>query len=162
MPVPDDEGNFDPQTPHGFEPSYSRLTSIPHYYGDVVRALLLGGAALMLIASPLYATSLRTEFPFEVLGAFFAVCFAALTNPRSLWVMVGDAVLAGIGALIFSAWGLIGYDTINPVAFVLRLAIAVICLFAFYYSVKTIRAMSMHIIGHRETSDEFDDKKERE
>lgn len=149
MIVPDDESDFNPHdatqgVPRGFEPSYARPTLIPHYYGDAVRELFLGGAALMLVASPLYADSIRTQFTFIVLGAFLAVVFAALTNPRNYWVLCGDAAVSGVGMIFFALWGLIGYDEISPTAFVLRLALALIFLFGFYYSVKTVRAMSLH------------------
>lgn len=160
MIVPDDESNFDPRKPHGVEPSYAWPTLIPHYYGDVVRELFLGGAALMLIGSPLYATSLRAEFPVEVFGAFVIVGFAALTNPHSRWVMIGNTVIAATGMIIFAGWGITEYQTINPVAFVLRLAVAAIFLFAFYYAVKTVRAMSLHQIGKKESVDEFEEDKE--
>ncbi len=161
MIVPDEEGNFEPHRLHGIEPSYAWPTLIPHYYGDAVRELFLGGAALMLIASPLYATNLRTEFPFEVLGAFLAVGFGALTNPHNRWVMICDTIVAGTGLVVYAGWALMEYETINPVAFVLRIAIAALCLFAFYFSVKTVRAMSLHQIGKHESVDEFDEDREK-
>lgn len=162
MAVPDEEDDFDPHhgnmEPHGLEPSYAWAVNIPHYYGDIVRQLFLGGAALMLLASPLYATSLKMEFPFEVLGAFLAVGFGALTSPHNRWIMVGNTIIAGTGMVIFAGWGLMEYEFISPIAFVLRLAIAAVCLFTFYFAVKTVRAMSLHQIGKHERRDEFEDR----
>src|SRR3989344_5705708 len=135
--------------------------TIPHYYGDVSRQLLLGAAALMLIASPLYGNNLRIEFPFEVIGALFAVGLAALTNPRDRWASTGDAVLSGAGMVIYATWGIFEYNSINPIAFVLRLVIALIFLFAFYFSMKTVRSFVLGQIGKRETVDEFDNIAEK-
>ncbi len=140
--------------------SYRLWPSIAHYYGDPARQLMIGAAALMLIASPLYGNNLRVEFPFEVVGALIAVSFAALTNPRASWISVGDAVISGVGMIVFATWGIIEYDTINPIAFVLRLAVALLFLFSFYFSMKTVRAFMLHQIGKRETVDEFDDTAE--
>jgi hypothetical protein len=135
----------------GFEASYASLTSIPHYYGTIVRQLLLGAAALVLFASPLYADSIQTEFPFEVVGVFFAVLVAALTNPRNRYTLMADAIVSGVGMIVYAGWGLLEYQTISPVAFILRLAIAVICLFAFYFSLKTVRAFALNSIGKLDT-----------
>ncbi len=131
--------------------------SIPHYYGDYVRQLLLGAAALMMIFSPLYSDVLRQQFPFIIIGAVLAVSFAALMNPRDKWVVIGSAVVSGGGLVIYAMWGMFGYENISPVAFMLRLAVAVIFLFAFYFSMKTLRAFMMRQIGKRETIDEFEE-----
>lgn len=134
---------------------------VPHYYGDAVRQLMLGASALMLIASPLYGTNLRIEFPFVIVGAIVAASFAALANPRDSWIAVANTVVAGAGLVIYAAWGIFEYDTISTVAFVLRLTIAVVFLFAFYFSMKTVRAFMSHQIGKRETVDEFDEEFEK-
>ncbi|MDO8575781.1 MAG: hypothetical protein Q7R90_00530 [bacterium] len=132
-------------------------TSIPHYYGDSVRQLLLGAAALMLIFSPLYSDVLRVQFPFIIIGALLAAAFAALMNPRDKWVILGSAVVSGTGLVIYAMWGMYGYKSIDPVAFMLRVVVALIFLFAFYFSMKTLRAFMLHQIGKRETMDEFED-----
>lgn len=153
MHTPDDQERFEPL---GVEPSYARLINIPHYYGDVVRILFLGGTALVLFASPLYSTVLRAEFPYEVIGALVAVTLAALTNPKSRSVLFLDAVFSMLAAVTFAMWGLTQYDEITSLAFTLRLSIAAVAFFAFYYSVKTVRAMSSGIIGKIGTAGEFE------
>lgn len=132
-------------------------TTIRHYYGDSVRQLLVGASALMMIASPLYSDVLRQQFPFIIVGALLSAAFAALMNPRDKWVILGSAIISGVGVVTYAMWGMFGYDTINPVAFMLRLAIAVVFLFAFYFSMKTLRAFMLRQIGKRETIDEFEE-----
>ena len=130
---------------------------VPHYYGDIVRQLFLGGAALLLFAAPFYADSITSELPYEIAAGLAVVCLAALTNPWKRWVITSDAITAGIIAVVYEWWALTGYDTITPIAFVLRQATAIIFLFAFYFSVKTVRAMALHQVGRREERDEFSD-----
>ncbi|MSU73731.1 hypothetical protein EXS56_01170 [Candidatus Kaiserbacteria bacterium] len=137
--------------------SNSGRSTIPHYYGDSVRQLLLGAAALMIIFSPLYSDVLRQQFPFIIIGALLAAAFAALMNPRDKWVVLGSAIVSGTGLVIYAMWGMYGYKSIDPVAFMLRVAVAVIFLFAFYFSMKTLRAFMMHQVGKRETIDEFEE-----
>lgn len=146
----------------GIRGPYSASLYIPHYWGTVARQLMLAGAALMLVASPLYGSDLRAEFPYEVLGALLAVGFAALTNPRTLWVSIGDTIICGSGAAFYAIWGISEYTSIEPLAFVLRLAIAVIFLFAFYFSMKTVRAFTLRQIGRRDKVDDFENEREPE
>ena len=136
--------------------------SIPHYYGNVSRQLLLAGAALMLLAAPLYADNVRLEFPFEIIGAIIAAGCAALTSPHSKLTLFADAIVAGVGTIVYSVWGIFEYDSITSTAFVLRLAVALVFLFGFYFSMKTVRAFALHQIGKRPTVDEFDESKQRE
>lgn len=129
--------------------------SVPHYWGDASRQFMLAGAALLLLASPLYGENLRAEFPYEVTFALLAVGFAALTSPRERWVAFGDAVICAVGAAMYSIWGISGYSAEDPLAFVLRMAVAVVFLFAFYYSMKTVRAFSLSQVGRY---DDLDDR----
>ena len=139
--------------------SVDRWPIVKHYYGDAARGLMLGASALLLVASPLYGNNLRAEFPFEVLGALIIVALAALTSPRDRWASVADSVVTGVGVAVYATWGIYEYDVINPIAFMLRLAIAVIFLFAFYFSLKTVRAFAMRQIG--KTVDEFETEAEK-
>ena len=130
----------------GVGPSYATFTPIPHYYGDAVRTLLVGATALLLLASPLYADAIRIEFPFMVLGALIAVAVAAFTDPQKRITLMADSVVAGVGLIVYAGWALLGYDG-NPIAFVLRISVAIIFLFAFYFSLKTVRAFVLHEVG---------------
>lgn len=135
---------------------YPRWRDIPHYYGDVVRMLLLGTTVLMLVGAPFYADDLPSELPFIVAGAVAFVALAALTNPRNKMVMRLNAAVSGAGAVLFELWALGGYGTSEALAFVLREVPAVLLFFAFYFSLKTLRAMIMGMVG--ESYDEFTSK----
>ena len=111
----------------------------------------------MLIFSPLYSDVLRQQFPFIIIGALLSAAFAALMNPRDKWVVLGSSIVSGTGLVIYAMWGMYGYKNVEPVAFMLRVLVAIIFLFAFYFSMKTLRAFMLRQIGKRETMDEFED-----
>lgn len=129
--------------------------TISHYYGDFVREFLLGGAVVMLLAAPFYADEIRMELPFEVISALIFVALAAITNPWKKSILAADAIAAGIATVVYQIWALNGYGTASNTAFILREAVSFIFLFAFYFSVKTVRAMVLHQIGKRVSPDEF-------
>lgn len=124
-----------------------RPSRVPHYGGDTARQFMLAGAALLLFAAPLYGDDLRSEFPYEVAAAVVTVAFAALTTPRKYWVSMGSAVVCAAIAISYAVWGIGSYQSTNPTAFVLRIAVAAIFLFAFYFSMKTVRAFSLGQVG---------------
>lgn len=133
MPEPD----FSAQEPWIF-----RRTSVPHYYGDIVRQLFIAAAAFLLVGAPFYASDLQAELAFDVLGALILVCLAAFTSPQGRLILLADTVVAGVGMLIFEYWALANYQTTAIVAVVIRQAIALIFLFAFYFAGKTLRGLS--------------------
>jgi len=120
---------------------------LPHYWGDVARQLSVGGAALMLVGAPWYANALTQQFPLIIIGAILAVGFAALVNPLKRSVSVFDAIISGIIAVSYAPWAFFAYDAGEYLSFVLRMAVAIIFLFAFYFNTKTVRAMILHQVA---------------
>jgi hypothetical protein len=153
------EGDIETSEP---DVHFGRMFGIPHYWGTAARQLMVAGAALLLFASPLYGDDLKREFPFEVLGALLAVGFAALTNPRERWTSLGDAAICAVVAATYAIWGINNYSSDKQMEFVLRLAIATVFLFAFYFSMKTVRAFSLRQVGRHDRMDDFDTEKTQE
>lgn len=142
---------------------YPRWRNIEHYYGDLVRALMLATAILILVGAPFYADDLKFELPFILAGAIILVALAAMTTPKSRLIMRLDAVAAGTGAVLYEMWALWGFGTSSPLDFVMREAPAIILLVAFYFALKTLRAMLSGMIGvGKETTHEFDFKRAAE
>ena len=135
-----------------YVPLIYRWGSISHYYGDSVRILLISAAALMLVGAPFYTDDLSSELPFIVVSIFVMVAVAALTTPSKRSMIQADTIVAGVGLVIFEMWALLGYGESSIVQFVLREALALIFLFAFYFSTKTLRAMFLHQIGLRDAA----------
>ena len=131
-----------------------RWPAISHYYGDTVRQLLLASAAIMLIGAPYYTDDIGTEIFFILIGALVLVVVSAMTSPWKQSVISLDAVVAGVGLVIFELWALMGYGDV-AIKFILREFLAILFLFAFYFSTKTLRAMLLHQIGKRDSRLDF-------
>lgn len=129
---------------------------VPHYYGDVVRQLFVAGAVVMLVGAPFYTEALRVQFPFILCGAIVFVALAALTNPHNKTVVIADAIAAGVAVFVYETWALFQYAESSWIEFILREVIALNFITAFYFSMKTLRAMLLGQIGKRETVGEFD------
>ena len=139
-----------------YVPRGSDWGNVPHYYGDVVRQCFVLGAALMLLSAPFYTDTLRTHLPFLLLGGLVFVALAALTNPHNRSVVLADAVAAGVAVVIYQTWALFDYESSTWIEFGLRQLIALIFVAAFYFSMKTLRAMLLGKVGKREEVGEFD------
>ncbi|HWP61760.1 MAG TPA: hypothetical protein VN495_04100 [Candidatus Paceibacterota bacterium] len=128
---------------------------IPHYWGDPVRALLICAAVLSLLFVPALGNLLPFGSTFEVGFAIVLVLCAALTHPHSKMTLIADTIVSGLGAFLVEEAAITLFSPDQLVLFVIREAVAIFLLFAFYFSLKTVRAMTLHTIGHRETFGEF-------
>ncbi len=133
----------------------SGITSVPHYYGDVVRWLFMTAAAVILLTHPFYANMLRIELPFTLAGAVILVALAALTNPHNKGVIAADVIAAGVGMVIYQGWALSQYDSSTILEFALRQVVAVLFMASLYFSLKTLRAMVLGKIGRKYEPGEF-------
>lgn len=131
--------------------------AVPHYYGDVIRQLFVAGAVVMLVAAPFYTEDLRMQFPLILLGAIVFVGLAALTNPHNKGVIIADAIAAGVAVFLYETWAFFDYTSSTWFEFGLREIIALNFMAAFYFSLKTLRAMLLRQIGKREVVGEFDE-----
>lgn len=128
---------------------------IAHYYGDYVRQIFIITGVAMLIFAPFLMSRAPALLPFQIGGAIALVFLAALTNPHKMWVVIADAVAAGVGIVVFEALALAAYSAGNWIAFIAIEAITILFLLAFYFSLKTVRAMMHHQIGKRDAFGDF-------
>ena len=149
--------NKDESWLYRYRPHYPRFEQIPHYYGDVVRALLLCAAVVMLAGAPFYSNALDQQLPYLIVAGVVAVALAAVTSPWSTFVMRLNAVAAGAGAVVFEYWALWYYRSDTPLEFALRQAVALICMFAFYFALKTLRSMLTGSVGKEADLTEFEE-----
>jgi hypothetical protein len=132
------------------------MERVAHYYGDAVRQLFIVAAAAMLIGAPFYTDVLRAQLPFIMIGALLAVAIAALANPHNKSVFLAGAVGSGVGLVIYESWALYNYFDSTWLEFILREAIAIVFLAAFYFNMKTVRAFVLHTVGRRQEAGEFE------
>ena len=129
--------------------------ALPHYYGDYVRKLFMGGAVLILICAPFLRDYVPFALPFEIVGAVIVIVLGALTSPKKRWVMACNAVVSSMFILAFEAFAFYAYAQGDTLVFMVRELLAIIFVFALYFSGKTLRAMLMQQIGMREPPGEF-------
>ena len=130
--------------------SWFGLKNILHYYGDSVRQLFVLSALIFVVVVPLWGDLL----PFGAQGALLQIAIAiglvilaGFTSPRSMLSIVLDLFAAGIGAFLLEAAAISFYRTDSWLLFFARELVAVMLLFALYFSVKTLRAMLVGSIG---------------
>lgn len=114
-----------------------------HYYGDRVRELFVGAAFLSFIAMPLWGNILPFGTFTQICAGLLLVLLAGLTDPKNQLVMVLNALYAGASVLLLESAAITLRTTESWQLFGVREAASLILLIAFYFSVKTVRAMSL-------------------
>jgi hypothetical protein len=115
-----------------------------HYYGDIERTLFILGGLVMLVGLFFFYQYLPFPSYISLLAIVILVIIAGLLSPRQKWLAVVNMVIAALGSLIFGLQAFVtrleadmGYF---PAALPwVNLAIALIFLFALYFSTKTLR-----------------------
>ena len=116
---------------------------------------------LSVVAIPLFGDLLPFGTFAQVGSALLLVLLAGLTNPHSRMLMIYDVVVSGIGVFLLESAAILLYTADTPELFAAREAAALALLFAFYFSVKTLRAMSLGKVGRMERPWEFEDVKDK-
>ena len=123
--------------------------AIPHYYGDYVRQIFIGCAAIMLVVSPFLASTLPGALPFEIGGALVIAILGALTNPIKQMSMLANSIAGGVGVVTYELLALNAFFSGAMIGFFVREVLAIAFLFALYFSLKTLRNMVFHQVGRK-------------
>lgn len=145
----DDDGGMNVREENPYMPDLVPGPKIAHYYGDYVRQIFMGCAALMLIFSPFLSRELPVILPIEIGGALLIAILGALTSPARQISMLANAVASGVGVVVYELLALNAFYSGAMIAFIQREAIAIAFLFALYFSLKTLRNMMFRILGKR-------------
>lgn len=135
---------------------------IAHYYGDHTRKMFLAVAVGFLISAPFLTGVLSTIAPLQILFSPLLIGLSALTNPRNQLIMIGNAALAGVGIVVFELISIALFRQDYVWASIAYAIVALIYVFALYFSLKTLRAMRLGIIGKRDLPGEFMEEKYEE
>lgn len=133
---------------------------IPHYYGDYVRAIFLGSAILFALVIPVFGNLIPLGTFVQVASSLVLIILAGLTNPHSRMLLLYDAVVAAIGVLLLESTAITYYAQDGIPLFVIRESVAVALMFALYFSIKTLRAISLGKLGKKNRPWEFEDAKD--
>lgn len=138
------------------KPRFSLPTEpkIPHYWGDFVRQFFVAAAVVSVVVLPVWGDILPFGHLVQIAGILLLVLLAGITNPKSEMILIYDAAVSGIGVLLVEATAINYYHYDSYILFLAREVVSVLLLFAFYFSVKTIRAMSMHQLGKTDAEEE--------
>lgn len=114
-----------------------------HYYGDLVRILFMTAAIIMIVTLPFLTSDLPISFLISIFTILIIGILAGITNPLQKWTTVTDTIISILGIMTFEYFAVTTYieKSYTNLFFITNQILAVIFLFALYYSTKTIRAM---------------------
>ena len=114
-----------------------------HYYGDLVRALFLLAAIVMLVTLPFVAYLLPVQFFTSIVVILFLSIFAALTNPKQKWTAILNNIVSIVGFLIMEYYAIISFYqySVASLLFWTNQILSIIFLLSLYYGTKTLRGM---------------------
>lgn len=113
-----------------------------HYYGDVVRFLFLLAAVIMLITLPFLNPNLPVPLILSILIILTIGLVAGVTNPLQKSTSVITTGISSIALVVFEYYAVTTYlaSSFTNLLFIVNQTLALIFLFALYYSTKTLRA----------------------
>ena len=131
--------------------------SIPHYYGNYVRAAFIAAAGLSFVVTPLWGDLLPFPVVLQVAAALALVLLAGLTSPQGHLIMIANAAVSAISIVLLESAAII-FRTVGPhyrELFVARELNVLLLLGALYFSMKTIRGMMAGKTGHNDSPLDF-------
>ncbi|HMQ01471.1 MAG TPA: hypothetical protein PKD79_00140 [Candidatus Doudnabacteria bacterium] len=119
--------------------------ALEHYYGDIVRYLFLSAGLLMLLTLPLFQEVIRLPIILSVLAIAILGIAAGLTNPKQKNSAIANFIIAMVGFIIFAYSAVNAHQANlgNDKFLLTNVLLAVIFLFALYFSMKTLRAQML-------------------
>src|SRR3989338_21055 len=131
-----------------------KTKNLHHYYGDFVRGVFLTGSVAVLLSLPLFVHILASSILYPVVTIAVLVISAGLANPAPRGAMIFNIIVSA-GAVIFFeyqallAWRMSDHvDWHQNFLFIESHVLALLFLFALYYSIKTVRGrfLKKHIV----------------
>ncbi len=118
-----------------------RLTR--HYYGDLVRFLFMLAAIIMLVTLPFLMGKLPVPLYISILVILVIGVLAGITNPLQKWISILNGLISTAALFIFEYYAVnsLTISGVKTLYFITNQLLALVFLFALYYSIKTIRAM---------------------
>lgn len=116
---------------------------LKHYYGDVVRTLFLAAAVIMLLTLPFLDPRLPVPVSLSILAILIIGIIAGVTNPVKKSTAIVNTGISAIALTVFEYYAVKTYlaASFSNLMFFVNQILALIFLFAIYYSTKTLRAM---------------------
>ena len=122
---------------------------VPHYHGDTVRILFLIGGIIILASLPFFKNLLQIGTGFLPVFVILLVLGGAIVNPFQRLIVTINLIISATAVILFEHAAIIGFGEDPFLLSVVRQVLAIVFLFALYYSGRTLRAMFMHQIGKK-------------
>ena|GEM_PF-1089047 len=115
-----------------------------HYYGDIIRKLFFLGSIAILVTFPFFYDVLPYSGLSILGGATLFILLAGLTSPKQRLVLFFDAIVSFVAIVFFEYYSVQFYLWNNGAfekwfLFLVSYFLSINFLFAFYFSVKTLR-----------------------
>ena len=115
-----------------------------HYYGDIVRKLFFLAGLMLVVIIPIDRELLSFYLIFGIALIMILVIVAGFTSPVHKWAIIIDVVISSLSFLFFEYVSLarfIELDSSVDGIFLFRQSLAIVFVFALYFSTKTFRGM---------------------
>jgi hypothetical protein len=114
-----------------------------HYYGDIVRRLFVLASFIMVVALPFLNDRLPVASTTSILGIVVISLVAGFLAPRNKWAIALNLLVSISALLVFENQAVEAYKlySFSDPLFIVDQTLAVIFLFALYYSAKTFRSI---------------------
>ncbi len=110
-----------------------------HYYGDIVRRLFLAAGVVMIFSLPFVYQFIPLPFILSILTIFGVVFFAGLLSPIQRWLIVHNVMISAGPFILFEFYAVSAYLAADESFFLVNQVLALIFIFALYFSSKTVR-----------------------
>ncbi|MBU6447411.1 hypothetical protein KGQ24_01030 [Patescibacteria group bacterium] len=119
------------------------IPTTSHYYGDIVRALFLEAAVIMLVGLPGLTNYLSMPVIFSIVGILILSIAAGITNPKMFWDSAINTTISIGGLAIFETYAVKAYRDFGAADkfFIVNMLLGLTFLLATYFSVKTFRGL---------------------
>lgn len=120
------------------------------YYGNIVRKLFITNGLVILITLPFVKTLTKGPVFYSLLIVIVLAFFAGITSSKHKKTIFVDVLVSAIGFGVFAYQGVISFQGFISLFFVTNFVLAILFLFAFYWSVKSAREIRFsHIENDR-------------
>lgn len=137
------------------------MKSIGKRYSDIVRKLFLICGLVLLITLPFLRTTIPSGISYPIILILALTFFAGMTSPKQKHIIIGDIFVSVLGFAIFMYQATSKFTTFFDLFFITNFSLAILFLFAFYWSLKTIRSLNSSATSNN-TEEENTDIEEAE
>ncbi len=109
------------------------------YYGSIVQKLFIICGLVILITLPFVKTLTKGPVFYSLLVVIVLTFFAGITSSKHKKTILVDVIVSAIGFGVFAYQGVMNFQGFISLFFITNFVLAILFLFAFYWSVRSAR-----------------------